>query len=159
MPVHPKNRKAFEGYVAANEAVSRTPETENGNILEILVLEDEFDVTEKFVEVAQQAVDEELNPCIHVLLSKEGARRLALLTSRHPPDSAEAPHHKLAFIFDGRLRVAHNFESHLRHQFRITGLSCGKKQVRELAWALYTGALPIPICKAEEKLVADNNVN
>ena len=57
VPVHPKNREAFEGYVAASEAVSRTPETENGNILEILVLEDEFDVTDKYVEVAQQAVD------------------------------------------------------------------------------------------------------
>lgn len=153
VPVHHASRNAFESYVAANEVVSRTRQTKNSDILEILVVDDEFDVTEKYIKVAHAAVDEDLNPCINILLSEEGGRRLAGLTLQNVPDSATDVHRKLAFIVDGRLRAADPLQSPLRHRFRITGLNCGRQEARQLAWALYSGPLPVPIRKIDECLV------
>jgi SecD/SecF fusion protein len=121
-------------------------------VLEALVVKDEFNVTGADLERAARDFDRQGRPCVAFTLNDVGARRFLALTESNLPDQAEGFRRELGIIIDGKLDSAPVIMSSVYRAAEITG-DFTPEQVQDLVDLLNAGSLPIDIRKVEQRVV------
>ncbi len=147
VPVDETTRQEF----AERAMVKRTVGEGDDAVLELLVVNDPFNVTGAYLRSAQPDVDPRGKPCVRFALSRQGGRLFGRLTGNNLPDPNGFAH-QLGIILDGHLYSAPNIQSTIFDEAVIQGQFTGE-EVQELAGLLNTGSLPVPIRQVEKRIV------
>jgi len=147
VPVAQGKEQNFESYIASGEAEARTRQRGDREVLEILVVQDPYNVTGNYLRSAQSSFDSRTgNPAVSFRLDAEGAARFYALTSENRPDEAQGITRKLGIILDDNLQSAPALQSAIRDEGQITGLD-DQEEVRETVAVLNAGGLPTSLRK------------
>ncbi len=147
VPVDETTREDF----AEREVVKRTRDERGGAVLEVLVVNDPFDVTGAYVHHARDGSDDFGKPCVWFSFSREGGRLFGRLTGNNLPEPTGFTR-QLGIILDGRLYSA----PHIQNTIFGGGMIHGRftqEEVQDLVDLLRVGALPIPIRQVERRIV------
>jgi len=149
--------KGRQGILGADgELVKRSVRRDNEQVLEVLVVNDTFQVNGSYLVEAAASVNEMEQPCLNLTFNETGSSLLAGLTGANlvgppfagPNVAVPPPYRRLGIILDGRLHSAPAIQNVISRQAAITGgLSPGEAQ--DLARVLHAGALPVPLKRVE----------
>jgi len=131
----PKRRDEF---LADRRVVTRTTVD---NRTEILVINDNFNVTGGALSRVSPSLDENLAPCVNFTFNSQGAPKFGLLTGRNLPDPANGLESRLAILLDDVVQSAPGIKSTITSFGQITGLD-SQEQVDVLVEVLNAGSLP-----------------
>lgn len=136
-----------ESSIAGYEKIAlRTKKRGGREILEVLVVPDDCNVTGDYLSQATSGNDRMGKPCVNFAFDSEGAKRFGALTSTHLPDKLTGFTYKLGIILDGELYSAPGIQSTISDRGEITG-SFTTQEVREQVDVLNAGALPAALVK------------
>lgn len=133
-----KEHKEITRY---SDVIHRTRKTPQGEIMEILVLKDDNDVTGAFITQAKAGVDSQGRPCVQLNFNQEGGQRFCELTKSHSPDDQTGFAYKLAIILDGQIVGAPMIRAIISDRAEITG-HFTQEEVQALVYVLNSGSLP-----------------
>ncbi|MFM9012324.1 MAG: protein translocase subunit SecD, partial [Gemmatimonadota bacterium] len=108
---------------------------------EILVVNDDFNVTGGDLSRVSPSLDENLTPCVNFTFNSRGAPRFGLLTSRNLPDPANGLRSRLGILLDDVVQSAPSIRSTITSSGQITGLD-SQDEVDVLVEVLNAGSLP-----------------
>jgi SecD/SecF fusion protein len=146
VPVDPPSKEKFNYREIARRTV-----TKNGQqVLQILVVNDPFNVTGSYLTRVRSDVDEKGRPDVTFQLNSAGGRKFGGLTATHLPDEVTGFTRKLGIIFDGHLHSAPSIQSTIQDRGEITG-SFTKRDTEDLASVLNAGELPAPLKKVSQR--------
>ncbi|NCC36079.1 MAG: protein translocase subunit SecD, partial [Chloroflexia bacterium] len=137
VPVHESERESFAQRGGAKTRV-RTVRGEQ--VLEVLMVNDPFDVTGGFLVRAQRDVDQHGKPCVHFTFNSRGGRLFGRLTGNNLPDPSGFKR-QLGIILDGFLYSAPSINSTIYNQGVIEG-QFSNEEVDALVSVLQAGSLP-----------------
>ncbi len=146
MRVAPWSNKEFN----YPEIARRTVTTSGQQVLQVLVLNDPFNVTGAYLTHAGSDVDQRGRPDLTFRFNSTGGKKFGGLTSTHLPDQVTGFTRKLGIILDGYLYSAPSIQSAIYDQGEITG-SFTKKETEDLASVLNAGVLPAALKKVSER--------
>jgi len=153
VPVAAGHEANFESYIDQKEVASRTRDIGDRKVLEILVVNDEYDVTGAYLSRVEAATDSWTgDPCISFRLNSAGGQLFGALTGENCPDEAHNVTRKLGIILDYFLQSAPVIRSAVHGQAQITRLG-DERKVRDLVDVLSAGSLPVAIRKVEQRTV------
>ncbi|MGQ9576946.1 MAG: protein translocase subunit SecD, partial [Thermoguttaceae bacterium] len=109
--------------------------------LEVLVVNDPFDVMGEDLSRASPGVDERGRPCVNFVLKATGATKFGRLTGSHRPDAVQKFKYQLGIILDRELVTAPEIRSPIFDRGEITG-GFDEEKVKELVDVLNSGSLP-----------------
>jgi SecD/SecF fusion protein len=116
---------------------------------EVLVLNDEYNVTGAYLTRVDAGVDERGRPCITFGFNSAGGQLFGELTGSHLPDKVTGFSHKLAIMVDGEVYSAPSIQSAIYDGGQITG-SFTNEEVQDLVNVLNAGSLPARIRPVEK---------
>jgi preprotein translocase subunit SecD len=93
---------------------------------------------------ASANTDDAGNPFVVFELNRDGAKRLAALTSANLPDPVLKLKRQMAIILDGFLMTAPTINSVISDRGSITG-NFSQLQAQQTAAVLMAGVLPVPL--------------
>jgi SecD/SecF fusion protein len=128
------------------EIAKRTRPTPKGEVTEILVMKDQYDVTGGYLTQASVGTDQKGNPCVNFKFNTAGGQLFGLLTGNHKPDEQTDFTYKLGIILDGELYSAPAIKATIFDSGIIEG-SFTQKQVEEQVNVLNAGSLPAALEK------------
>ena len=143
--------KGDQGIVRDPENISRTREVRktadnpSGKITEVLVANDDYNVTGAYLSSASPGND--IEPTVHFSFNSQGAYFFGQLTGRNVPDEVSGFKRKLGIILDGKLYNAPYIKSRITDQGEISGGSMTKKEVDDTVAVLNAGSLPATLSK------------
>jgi SecD/SecF fusion protein len=145
VPVKPGQESGMRGPEIAVRQTTKTgrPTTE------ILVLNDDFNITGAYLTRASAAADSEGRPCIQFAFNSHGGQLFGELTSSHLPDKISGLAYRLAIILDDEVYSAPSIRSTIYDSGEITG-SFTKEEVDEVVGVLNAGNLPAKIRPAKK---------
>jgi SecD/SecF fusion protein len=132
--------KGKEDSFPYDEIARRTRQRAGEPYNEILVVEDQWDVTGQYL--ARAARDEqEGRPCVSFTFNSRGGYLFGILTSENLPDRVQNFTRQLGIILDGYLHSAPAIQRQIRQHGQITG-DFTPEEVEELVSVLNAGSLP-----------------
>ena len=141
VPVNQERKNSFDIYP---DITRRTRITSQGEILEILVVNDIYNVTGAYLARAVCGIDQKGKPCVCFQLKKAGGELFGLLTSYHLPNPDTAYAYKLAIILDGEMYSSPAINGAIYDRGEISG-NFTIEEVQELVTVLNNGSLPARI--------------
>jgi preprotein translocase subunit SecD len=111
---------------------------------EVLVVLDSMNVNGWDLQSASANTDDAGNPFVVFELNRDGAKRLAALTSANLPDPVLKLKRQMAIILDGFLMTAPTINSVISDRGSITG-NFSQLQAQQTAAVLMAGVLPVPL--------------
>ncbi len=143
VPVNVKHEGSFGG----DDIVARRRPIGDREVMEILVINDEYNVTGGYLTTSRPGSDERGQPCVMFNFNAAGGQLFGQLTGDHlPPDKMTEFKYKLGIILDGELYSAPNIQSQIREHGQITGRFT-MQEVQELVNILNAGSLPVALSK------------
>jgi len=142
VPVRSTELRSVAGYP---EIARRTRQTPDGEITEVLVLKDEYDVTGAYLTQARAGTFEG-KPCVHFSFNDYGGQLFGSMTGTHLPDKTGDFTFKLAIILDNEIYSAPSIQAAITTQGQITG-SFTPQEVSSLVSVLNAGSLPAALAK------------
>ncbi|MGW8256613.1 MAG: protein translocase subunit SecD, partial [Thermoguttaceae bacterium] len=140
-------REGREDELKIPDIVKRTRKKGNKTITEILVLNDDYDVTGDYLDFASPGVDPKSGtPCVNFTFNTQGGSLFGKLTGTNLPDEVQGFKRQLGIILDGYLYSAPGIEQTIYRSGIIHG-SFTQQQVETLADVLNAGALPATLTK------------
>jgi SecD/SecF fusion protein len=131
--------------------IARRTVTQNGKqVVQILVINDPFDVTGSYLIHVGAETDQRGRPGVTFQFNSTGGKKFAGLTSAHLPDAVTGFTRKLGIILDGELYSAPSIQSTIYDRGEITG-SFTKRDTEDLASVLDGGALPVALKIVSER--------
>ncbi len=115
-------------------------------VVEVLVLNDDYNVTGAYLTKAGSSTDNEGKPCVTFGFDTKGGQLFGQLTSTHLPDKLTQFSYKLGIILDNELYSAPNIQSTIYESGQITG-SFSQDEVNFLVNVLNAGSLPAALTK------------
>jgi len=147
VPVARGKESNFRGYIGQDEAAFRRDKRGDEELLEILVVKDEFDVTGKYLRKAERDYDPQSgDPCVSFTLDSAGGTLFGSLTGKYRPKEDQDLRYELGIILNGFLQSAPVLRSTIHERGQITGLD-DDVEVRELVSVLNAGSLPTALSK------------
>ncbi len=137
VPVHAEARGEF---ARQPDLETRVREVRGEERLELLVVNDPFDVTGGYLDRVRPGADERGRPAVRFWFNAAGGRRFGRLTGANLPDPSGFSR-QLGIILDGHLRSAPNIRSTIHDQGVIEG-SFTRQEVDTLVSVLQAGSLP-----------------
>ncbi len=119
----------------------RTRQTDKGEIGEVLVMADPYNLTGGYLSHSEVATDNNGQPCLRLTFAQIGGQLLAKLTGEHLPDEATGSYYKLGVILDGEMLFASGIMSVLSDRCELIG-SFKQQELSDLARILNAGPLP-----------------
>jgi preprotein translocase subunit SecD len=141
VPIKAGQARGLDG--SADVALRQTTRA-GRQITEVLVLNDDFNITAAYLTRAAASVDNEGRPCIDFAFNHEGGQRFGALTNSHLPDKLGTFSYKLAIILDDEVYSAPSIRGAIYESGQITG-SFTASEVDEVARVLNAGTLPAKI--------------
>jgi len=130
-----------KGLVNSPEIAVRTKSKAGSKTTEILVLNDDYNITGAFLTRATASADQEGRPCITFAFNSAGGQLFGQLTSSHLPDKLTGAAYKLAIILDNEVYSAPSIQSTIYESGQITG-SFTDEEVQDIVNVLNAGNLP-----------------
>ncbi len=130
-----------EDYFRADRDICTRPSPSNADQLEVLVIEDPFDVNGEYLTRSSAGVDEQGRPNVEFAFNSRGAQLFGQLTGSNLPDRASGFTRKLGIILDNYLQSAPSINSAIFDRGQITG-SFTRERVDEIVSVLNAGSLP-----------------
>jgi len=147
VPVARGKESNFQGYIGQDEAAVRKEKRGDEELLEILVVKDEFDVTGKYLRKAERDYDPQSgDPCVSFTLDSVGGTYFGSLTGKYRPKEDQDLRYELGIILNDFLQSAPVLRSTIHERGQITGLD-DEAEVRELVSVLNAGSLPTALSK------------
>jgi preprotein translocase subunit SecD len=116
------------------------------------LLIDDLNVTGDQLVAASTVPDDRGKPAIEVSFSREGARRLHALTSRHKPDPAiPGVYRKLGIVLDKQLLSAPRIITAISNRAMISGGKMSDRDAEDIVAILNEGTLPYEIRLVDEQ--------
>lgn len=143
VPVRDKDKAGFANYPEIARRVRKIGDRE---VLEILVVEGDYNVGGDYLTRADVGSDRKGQPCVNFQFNDEGGKLFGQLTGDHLPDKVTDFTYKLGIILDGELYSAPSIQSTIFDRGEITG-SFTKEEVQELVNVLNAGSLPAALSK------------
>ncbi len=140
-------------WVGDKEIAVRTVRKDDGQVLEVLVVDDKFDVDGRYLTNVAGDTDEVGNPCLRIELNTSGSKLFAGLTGNNLPDETSRFARRLGILLDGNLYSAPLIMTTVSNEAKITGRFT-KEEVQDIVDLLRAGTLPVAIRKVEQS-VAD----
>jgi SecD/SecF fusion protein len=109
--------------------------------IDILVINDPFNVTGGDLGRVSPSLDESLAPCVNFTFTSKGAPRFGLLTGRNLPDPANGLQSRLGILLDDVVQSAPSIKSTITSFGQITG-NFKQPEVDFLVEVLNAGSLP-----------------
>jgi len=134
-------KEGEEGSFDYPEVATRTRTYNDKQILEVLVVDDDYDVTGGYLANASPGIDNTGNPSVKFSFDAIGAEKFGALTGSNLPDKVQDFHRKLGIILDGFLYSAPRIQTTIHKEGEITG-SFTQEEVQELVNVLNAGSLP-----------------
>jgi SecD/SecF fusion protein len=150
VPVPKGRENVFANYPEISKQVGDLGGKET---MEILLVQDPFNVTGEYLTHCSPGVDREGRPCIHLTFNTRGAQLFGGLTGANLPDKTQDFTRKLGIILDGYLYSAPAIQSPIHDRCEITG-SFTEQEVKDLVDIFNAGSLPAAIRKVEQRVVA-----
>ena len=123
----------------------RAAQNNGHEITEVLVLNDDYNVTGAYLARADVGIDHKGKPCVEFVFNNAGGQLFGELTGSHLPDPVHANmRYRLGIVLDGVLYSAPSINATVFDQVQISG-SFTKKEVDDLARVLNSGSLPAKI--------------
>jgi SecD/SecF fusion protein len=141
VPVKAGQGSGLAGY---RDIVSRTKTKAGRKVTDVLVLNDDYNVTGGYLTRAQSSVDQSGKPCITFAFDTYGGQLFGQLTSDHLPDELTGFSYKLAIMIDDEVYSAPAIRSTIYDRGEITG-SFTMDEVDEIVEVLNAGILPAKI--------------
>ena len=111
-----------------------------GELTQVLVLADPYNLTGGYLSQADAATDHQGNPCLKLAFCTAGAQLLAKLTAERPPDKTTGFASKLGIILNGTLWAWPGIMAAVSDRCEMTG-SFAEQEVSDLARILNSGVL------------------
>ncbi len=145
VPVKKEDEHSFmgEGY---SGIATRTREIGGRKVMEVLVVNDIYNVTGAYLTRADVGTDQRAQPCVRFNFNSTGAQLFGELTSTHLPDKVTGFTYKLGIILDGELYSAPSIRSPIYGSGEITG-TFTQAEVQDLVNVLNAGSLPAALTK------------
>jgi SecD/SecF fusion protein len=125
----------------------RIRKSSKGDVMEVLVLRDIYNVTGTYLTKAEPDTDYQTGqPCVAFNFRPDGGQLFGKLTGTHLPDEQTDFHYNLAIILDGELYSAPRIITTITDRGQITG-SFTREEVQELVKVLNAGSLPAALAK------------
>jgi preprotein translocase subunit SecD len=140
-PVNQEQSRNFDKYA---DITRRTRKTPQGEVLEILLMKDIYDVTGIYLTRAACAIDRTGKPCVNFMFNSAGGQLFGELTGTHEPDKKTAFAYKLAIILDGEVFSAPSIRCAIYDHGEITG-NFTNEEAQDLASTLNSGSSPANI--------------
>ncbi len=137
VPVHESARQEFASRA---ELKTRVRDVRGEEVLEVLVVNDPFNVTGGYLVRAQPDVDERGRPCVRFHFNSRGGRLFGRLTGNNLPDPSGFSR-QLGIILDGFLYSSPNIRSTIFDVGVIEG-RFSREEVDALVSVLQAGSLP-----------------
>jgi SecD/SecF fusion protein len=139
VPVFEKREKEF----LSSDYVTRTVHRRAKDVLEVLVVDDPFNVTGADLWKAQQGYElaRTGGPDVEFSFRTSGADRFGRLTSSHLPDKTQEFYYHLGIVLDGKIFSAPRIMSAIHERGEITG-NFSMQEAKDLADVLNAGSLP-----------------
>ena len=122
----------------------RTIETDSGVQVELLVVNDPYQINEGFLQRVRPGVDEHGRPTVRFSLSDKGGEMMAGLTTENLSSPNGQNVRQLAIIFNGRVYSAPGIYATIRQQGEITG-DFSLEEVHDLITILESGSLRVSL--------------
>jgi SecD/SecF fusion protein len=139
--------KTAAGIVTAPELATRPLQ---GGGHEVLVIDDDYNVTGDYLKQAVANTDPQGRPAISFMLISEGGKRFERLTGNNLPDPTTGFTRRLGIILDGRVLSSPSIRSTISDLGQITG-NFTKQEVEEIVAVLNAGSLPARITLVEKR--------
>jgi len=145
LPVKANEEKSFSGPGYAGIA-TRERKVGERVVMEVLVLQDIYNVTGAYLTRAEASSDRRGQPCVNFQFNNAGGQLFGELTGNHLPDKMTDFTYKLGIVLDGELYSAPSIQSTITDRGEITG-SFSPQEVQELVNVLNAGSLPAALTK------------
>lgn len=131
---------------------TRTTDRDGREVLEVLVLEDQVEVTDEHIERIWADV-EKGKPCAFFQLNETGRQLLEKLTQDHLPDPFNMTDmHRMAVVLDGQVWSCFPIQdTYHRGRGQIPGAT-SEEELRDLIDILQSDPLPAPVRQIEKRL-------
>lgn len=117
------------------------------DILEALILSDEYNITGAYLTRADTGVDRYGKPCVNFTFNQAGGQLFGGMTGDHLPDKGLTEFtYKLGIVLDDELYSAPSIQSTITDRGEITG-TFTQEQVQNLVNVLNAGSLPAALTK------------
>ncbi len=134
------NAAHAHGYGEGPGIVTRARQTDQGELGEVLVMADAYNLTGGYL-IHSEVANDHGQPCLKFKFCDAGGQFLAKLTGEHLPDRATGVYSRLGVILDGELWSAATINSALSDDVVLTG-GLRQQELSDLARILNTGPLP-----------------
>ncbi len=135
---------------------TRTIDRDGRKVLQLLVLEDQIEVTDEHIERIWAEVDENGKPCARFELNEAGSQLLEKLTRAHLPDPFNlSDMHRMAVVLDGQVWSCFPIQDTIRGRGRIPG-GTSEEELRDLIDVLRSDPLPASVRQVEKRSSAAN---
>ena len=124
-----------------NYGTRYTTDRKGVNHLEVLVVNDSYDVTGEYLNRAFPSTDNQGKPCVAFVFNSIGAQKFSRLTGIHLPDPDQHFYYHLGIILDKKLVTAPRLKSAISDRGEISG-GFDAEKAKELVDVLNAGALP-----------------
>lgn len=141
VPIETGQEKTFSAY---RDIALRQRTTGGRQISEVLVLNDDYNVTGAYLTRASGGVDQQGRPCINFTLNRHGGEQFGELTSNHLPDKLSGCCYSLAIILDNVVYSAPSIRGTIYDRGEITGRFT-MQEVHDIVNILNAGSLPARI--------------
>jgi SecD/SecF fusion protein len=128
------------------DIATRTVKREGRERLEVLVVNDPYNVKGENLDRAFPSMDNRGRPSIGFAFNSIGGQKFSRLTGSHLPDPDKSLYYHMGIILDGKLWTAPSIRSAISDRGEISG-AFSNEQVRELVDVLNAGALPVALRK------------
>lgn len=147
VPVKPEEEQAFK---RDSEVVSRTRKVDNREVMEILVIEDNYKVNGGYLKLARADTDHNTGlPCVNFQFNTRGAMLFGRLTGDNLPQKVgrSEVHRRLGIVLDDELYTAPTIQSTITDSGIITSQNFTQKEVDDIVNVLNAGSLPAALVK------------
>ncbi len=135
-------REGRENTFPPNTFVTRTVRQRGKDVMQVLVVADQFSVTGQYLLRAGTSFDERGRPDVTFHFNSRGAQLFGQLTTLNKPDTVQQDFYRqLGIILDGYLYSAPRIQSPIFDNGQISG-DFSQREAQDLADVLNAGALP-----------------
>ena len=132
------------------ENVTRTRKVGNREVREVLVVNDDYNVTGSYLQNVRAGQGLE-GPTVNITFNTQGAQLFGGLTGHNLPDEVLGFRRKLGIILDGALFSAPYIRSTITDNAEISGGHMTQKEVDATVNVLNAGSLPVRLREVKAK--------
>ncbi len=130
---------------------TRTIDRDGRKVLQLLLLEDQIEVTDEHIQRIWAHVDKKGKPCARFELNETGSRLLEKLTKDYLPDPFDPTDvHRMAVVLDGRVWSCFPIQDTIRIWGQIPG-GTSEEELRDLIDILQSDPLPASVRQIEKR--------